>query len=390
MVSGFCDLWPFCYARGSAAINPILRQHRPKFSATRSIGRYIGELACSLHAAGCPMSDSGPRNPPVGRKVVFSADQFPAHLDQRARLNRLHELLEPLVGQCDLACTSDLPFSSVFEFTQFGDVGVTRFATTVQQYARASRHIAADAREQLLIGFNRGPRPQLLTQREGELVLQPGQLALYKNTEPLEARATSDMHLVGVMLPRRQLVERVANADDLALSPLDPNTPAVWHLGRYLDFLLEPDGFKDDPALVDYIEATLLDLAALALGASADSAELARLRGFRAARLREILAEIKASFADPACSADAVAAKLGLAGRYVQNLLSETGASFTERVLELRLQKTRAMLADPRCDRLKVNEIARACGFNEISYFNRCFRRRFGASPTQYRGEDGS
>jgi AraC-like DNA-binding protein len=66
----------------------------------------------------------------------------------------------------------------------------------------------------------------------------------------------------------------------------------------------------------------------------------------------------------------------------------DTGASFTDRVLELRLQKARAMLADPRHDRLRVSEIAYACGFNDISYFNRSFRRRFGASPLQHRGGD--
>ena len=54
-------------------------------------------------------------------------------------------------------------------------------------------------------------------------------------------------------------------------------------------------------------------------------------------------------------------------------------------VLELRLQKSRAMLADARNNRRKVSDIALACGFNEVSYFNRCFRRRFGASPTQFR-----
>jgi AraC-like DNA-binding protein len=39
---------------------------------------------------------------------------------------------------------------------------------------------------------------------------------------------------------------------------------------------------------------------------------------------------------------------------------------------------------------LKISDIAYACGFNEASYFNRCFRRRFGASPTQYRGGDAN
>jgi AraC-like DNA-binding protein len=47
------------------------------------------------------------------------------------------------------------------------------------------------------------------------------------------------------------------------------------------------------------------------------------------------------------------------------------------------------MLISRQHDRLKVSEIAYACGFNEISYFNQAFRRRFGASPTQFRGGAG-
>ena len=83
-----------------------------------------------------------------------------------------------------------------------------------------------------------------------------------------------------------------------------------------------------------------------------------------------------------------IAAKLGLSANYIQKILYETEATFTERVLELRLQKAREMLADPRNDRLKVSNIALSCGFNEVSYFNRCFRRRFGEAPTQSRRRD--
>ncbi|MDN5000326.1 AraC family transcriptional regulator [Bradyrhizobium sp. WYCCWR 12677] len=31
--------------------------------------------------------------------------------------------------------------------------------------------------------------------------------------------------------------------------------------------------------------------------------------------------------------------------------------------------------------------MAFACGFNDLSCFNRCFRRRFGLTPTAARGE---
>nr|WP_079592090.1 helix-turn-helix domain-containing protein [Bosea thiooxidans] len=39
--------------------------------------------------------------------------------------------------------------------------------------------------------------------------------------------------------------------------------------------------------------------------------------------------------------------------------------------------------------RLRVGEIALACGFDDVSYLNPAFRRRFGALPTQFRGRGG-
>ena len=35
----------------------------------------------------------------------------------------------------------------------------------------------------------------------------------------------------------------------------------------------------------------------------------------------------------------------------------------------------------------RIGDIAFACGFNDLSYFNRCFRRRFGLTPTAARGK---
>ena len=34
-----------------------------------------------------------------------------------------------------------------------------------------------------------------------------------------------------------------------------------------------------------------------------------------------------------------------------------------------------------------VTQIALKCGFENLSYFNRLFRRKFGVTPGQYRGE---
>ncbi|MBR1191712.1 helix-turn-helix domain-containing protein [Bradyrhizobium sp. AUGA SZCCT0160] len=107
--------------------------------------------------------------------------------------------------------------------------------------------------------------------------------------------------------------------------------------------------------------------------------------GGRAARLHDVLAAIKSGFHDPEFSSQSVAQRLGLSRRYVNDLLAESGSGFAERVLEMRLHEARVMLMDAAHDILKVSEIAWTCGFNEVPYFNRRFRRRFGTTPTELR-----
>jgi len=189
-----------------------------------------------------------------------------------------------------------------------------------------------------------------------------------------------------VVVPGDSLRQLVANVDDLVARRIDPGLPAAQYFRRYVQVILNPDGIEDDPLLTEHVATTLLDLAALCLGAGHEAAEIAEMRGMRAARLQLVLGEIREGYTDPGFSAEVVAKKLGLSPRRVQGLLQQTGVSFTERVLELRLQHARKILASRRFDMMKVSEIAYASGFSDISYFNRCFRRRFGASPTQFRG----
>jgi AraC-like DNA-binding protein len=51
-------------------------------------------------------------------------------------------------------------------------------------------------------------------------------------------------------------------------------------------------------------------------------------------------------------------------------------------VLEQRLARAHRLLSDPRFADRTVGALAREAGFGDLSYFNRTFRRRFGASPS--------
>jgi AraC-like DNA-binding protein len=321
-------------------------------------------------------------------KVIFRSDDLPAGLGNRARISLWRDMYVERFGACDAYCDPERPFSARSEFAMFGEIGFAQFDGTIDRFVRTRQQVASDPGGELFfIGINCGRSAALISHGGRDAVFAPGQVIFMNGSEPTATRGPSDDAWVWASLgiPHKRLLSLVADAEDQVMTPIDPQAPAMRHLRRYMWTLQGPDGLGDDPVLAAHIGATLLDLVALALGARRDAAEVARMRGLRAARLQQILGRIKAEFANPAFSSQDVADTLGVSQRYVNDILFETGQSFAERVLELRLQKAYRLLADGRAGPLKVSDVALACGFNEVSYFNRRFRARFGCSPTQCR-----
>jgi AraC-like DNA-binding protein len=201
---------------------------------------------------------------------------------------------------------------------------------------------------------------------------------LLKLDEPFfAADGASHKRFTNVHLPVAALGAMVADVDALVGCELAPGG-ALSLAMDYSDLLLR------HPAAGMAIAAHLLDLAALGLGARSDVAFTARRQGLHAVRLRALLSILQKRFHEPDFSAQKLAAAAGLSERYVNELLYEAGASFTTRLNDLRLRKAADLLARREG---RVSDIAFACGFNDLSYFNRCFRRRFGLTPTAARGK---
>jgi AraC-like DNA-binding protein len=314
------------------------------------------------------------------QRLAFSSDDLPAHLDERARLALWHDRFPWM----DVAYSTDRPFVARTDFLQFGDVSLIRMGCTFSHMARAPRHIAADGSDLLSITFNDGQLPWLLRQGRREATPETGAAAICRHGEPLQFRSPGEFSFVGVGVPRARLRALIGDGAPGGIT-LECDDAVRRHLRRYLAMLLGPDGIEEDPQLANHVSTTLVDLVALAVGVRGEAAHMARGRGLRAARVRQIAAEIERGFSDPAFSAATAATSLGLSARYVQDLLQETNATFTERVTELRLCKARKMLDDARRDAIKVAEVALACGFGDVPHFNRLFRRRFGCAPSDCR-----
>jgi AraC-like DNA-binding protein len=319
------------------------------------------------------------------QRVVFSSAVLPKQLSERRRRMLWRDLYTELYGPLEMTFTDD-PFSVRLEVTRFGAAELSRVNATIERYIRTQRCVAAAGSDHLAVVVNVGAAPMHVRQlgRDGQVA--PGGAALVCNATTGEVAGPAENAWLFLQVPRAALLETVAGAEDLVSRPVDARLAATRHLCRYLELLLEPNGIEDNASLHDHIETTLLDLIALALGAARERADVARLRGLRAARLKMVLAAIASGFDGRGFSVHVVANSIGLSPRTVQDLLHETGRSFTERVLDLRLKKARALLASPRCAARRITDVAFDSGFNDVSYFNRAFRRRFGVPPSAVRG----
>jgi AraC-like DNA-binding protein len=69
----------------------------------------------------------------------------------------------------------------------------------------------------------------------------------------------------------------------------------------------------------------------------------------------------------------------------MQMLFEIEGTTLTEFVCRQRLANAYRILTSRNFDNERVIDIALACGFGDISYFNRRFRAHYGATPSDIR-----
>jgi transcriptional regulator GlxA family with amidase domain len=167
---------------------------------------------------------------------------------------------------------------------------------------------------------------------------------------------------------------------------IDRDSEALRLLVSYLNML--QDFSFATPDLRRLAVTHIDDLVALAIGCTRDGQAVALGRGKRAARLQAIKNDILANLADPDLSVAAVALRHKVTARYIHKLFETEGITFSHYVLGERLTRAHCILTDTRYNAMTISTIAYAAGFGDLSYFNRAFRRRYSAAPTEVRAAE--
>jgi AraC-like DNA-binding protein len=194
-----------------------------------------------------------------------------------------------------------------------------------------------------------------------------------------------DVRFIGLRLPRAELAPLVVNIDDAALRIIPRTTGALRLLMSYICAAAADEDALAAPELQRLFVTHVHDLAALALGATRDAAVVAEGRGIRAARLRAIKSDVAANLCTGELTVTGIAARHHVTPRYIHKLFECEGITFSKFVLAQRLAQAYRTLTNPRLADRRISSLAYEAGFGDLSYFNRAFRRRYHATPSEIR-----
>jgi AraC-like DNA-binding protein len=179
-------------------------------------------------------------------------------------------------------------------------------------------------------------------------------------------------------LPAHSVASKGHILKPLMLKPIDAGCLPLQLLTNYAGYMLRQDAQsrKNADMMVQHFH-DLLPVLAQHLGDAPHPAA-------PQARIDSIKARIEENLSDSDYSVNQVAEAEGITPRAVQKFFSREGTTFSRHVLERRLANAKMMIIAEGAA-LPISQVAYLVGFNDLSYFNRTFRRRYGMKPSEWR-----
>ncbi|MFB6414546.1 MULTISPECIES: helix-turn-helix domain-containing protein [Bradyrhizobium] len=275
-------------------------------------------------------------------------------------------------------------FPASVEHVRLGDAAINRVSFPEHVVRRSAADIAASDRSCFYLNLKLAGRCRI-KQGDREISLSPGQVGIFDSDRQfalLHDRGPQ-LRVASFWVPRETLRERLPPSFDVAAARVSDD-PLVGHLivetARTLSGgamrMSEDEGVRLFRALIELVAVSLSRRSRAGAAESeslADATALALKRAIHR-RLRE-----------PGLVVADVADAVGISERYVHKLLARSGSSFTDYVIDHRLDGIARDLGDPAMADRAIGAIAFDWGFSDLSHFSRRFKQRFGCRPRDWR-----
>jgi AraC-like DNA-binding protein len=303
---------------------------------------------------------------------------------ERERPGLYREFFGRSVCALDVELLHDVPFRA--DLTLLPLPGVQIFSGKVHgSRNRHTREFLADGVDDFSLIVNLGG-PYLVAQGGKELVLADGNATLVSLTEPFSLTHRPPGDVLALRIPRLHLAPLIADSEDSCMRLVAHDSGALRLLTDYVAIASERQTTASRE-LQHLVAGHIRDLVAVTVGTIRDTAEVVLGRGLRAAQLHAIKRDIARNLDQPGLSVTTLATRHRCTPRFIQRLFETEGTTYTEYVLAQRLARAHRTLLDPRHAGEKISVVAYDCGFGDLSYFNRVFRRHYGAAPSDVRAQ---
>ncbi|WP_448029169.1 helix-turn-helix domain-containing protein [Bradyrhizobium liaoningense] len=275
-------------------------------------------------------------------------------------------------------------FPASVEHVRLGNAAINRVSFPEHVVRRSAADIAASDRSCFYLNLKLAGRCRI-QQDDREISLSSGQVGIFDSDRQfslLHDRGPQ-LRVASFWVPAEALRERLPASFDVGAARVSDD-PFVGHLivetARTLSDgalrMSEDEGVRLFRVLIELVAVSLSRRSRVGAAESeslADATTLALKRAIHR-RLRE-----------PGLAVADVAEAVGISERYVHKLLARSGSSFTDYVIDHRLDGAARDLRDPAMADRAIGAIAFDWGFSDLSHFTRRFKQRFGCRPRDWR-----
>ena len=304
-----------------------------------------------------------------------------ASLRAADRLPTWREVFGQTMVRLDIEPGKGQPFHAEGTLCALPGAAFASVTTTPVQVSRTRRLIAGDGADMLfLITAN---APLHIAQGGKEQRLDAGDALFLRGGECSVIQSERKTRFTNIAIPVDSLTPMLPGCEDLSMTVVPRRSETLRLLLGYVDLVQTwqgavASGFGRIAA--DHVRDLMV-----ATATAMPNLPAAERAGIRAARLAAVKADIELQLCEPGLSIQCIAASNRISPRYIRRLFQDEGMTFSDFVLGRRLEQARRLLSNQEQTATSIGAIAYACGFGDLSYFNRTFRRRFGTTPTEVR-----
>jgi AraC family transcriptional regulator, positive regulator of tynA and feaB len=265
---------------------------------------------------------------------------------------------------------------------------MAHIATDLQQIVRTRRNIRHDSGENYFLIVQEEGRA-LMGQNGHVRMIAPGDMILVDSAQPSEFTFFGNYsRQLSLHLPRTEMRARFGEhiRGGTMLNRADQTAIAIKAV------LSKAFTLSEDHVQSGYLREALFGLIGAMLYERADGdgslAIEADVSGAQA--LKRAIAHIDSRFPDPELTIPGIADDLDVSMRQLQRGFALIGTTPTAYLMQKRMELACTLLMARASGGTAplISRIAMDCGFSDISYFNRLFRKAFGCAPRQY-GQGG-